>query len=174
MNYRLENAEIKGLLDHIANLADVVDSVDEDEPPCVFRSRVLPPVAWNEQELCSELKIELPMELRQLWMCASEVRIKMLEEGNCMGSGIYISSPIDVLDYHRDKISEDALEGYIDGDLVIGERIGDLMYLVVRCKHDEADFGTVLLSNPIDQRKDWQVVGGTITEFLANCLLGKV
>jgi hypothetical protein len=174
MNQEFENVEMKNILDRISGLPDEVDEVVKGEPPCVFTSKVLPPVEWDEHKLCNQLKIELPTELKMLWKYASEVRIMMLEEGNCMRSGIYLSSPLNVLEYHRAKISEESSERYIEGDLVIGERVGDLMLFVVRCNRNAGDFGTVLLSGPIDQRKDWEVVGATITEFLGNCLAGKV
>jgi len=174
VNHGLENASTRSILTRIAGLPDEVVKLGENEQPCVFRSRVFPPVEWNEQEICEQLNIVLPVELKQFWMYASEVRIETLEEGNCMRSGIYISSPLDVLEFHHRKISEEFPERYTDGDLIIGERVGDLMLFVVRCKQNLKDFGTVLLSNPIDQRKDWQVVGKTVTEFLANCLSGKV
>ncbi|MDO5651587.1 MAG: SMI1/KNR4 family protein, partial [Moraxella sp.] len=52
------------------------------------------------------------------------------------------------------------------GDLIIGEFLGDSDLLIMRCDEDCDDFGSILISLPLDYRKDWYYPAASLSEFL--------
>jgi hypothetical protein len=55
-----------------------------------------------------------------------------------------------------------------DGDLIIGQFIGDSDLLMLRCDPNEIDYGRIMVVLPIDSRKEWEVVAKDFYEFLYN------
>lgn len=52
----------------------------------------------------------------------------------------------------------------VEGDLIIGEFVGDSDLLLLRCDTSSNDFGSVVVVSAIDSRVDWDVAA---TEFLS-------
>lgn len=57
-----------------------------------------------------------------------------------------------------------------EGDLFVGQFLGDADRLLVRCNPSAPDFGSVLIALPIDPRRDWPIVGASLVEFLSRYL----
>jgi hypothetical protein len=55
---------------------------------------------------------------------------------------------------------------FAEGDLVIGEFLGDSDLLVIRCDPQERDYGRVMVALPLDPRSDWYSVAGNLEAFL--------
>ena len=53
-----------------------------------------------------------------------------------------------------------------DGDLVVGQFLGDSDVLIVRCDPTASDFGNVVVALPLDGRVDWDRVGISLADFL--------
>ncbi len=53
-----------------------------------------------------------------------------------------------------------------EGDLIVGEFIGDSELLLIRCDSSSSDFGNVILVNPIDPREDWSMIANDFEKFL--------
>lgn len=53
-----------------------------------------------------------------------------------------------------------------EGDLIVGEFIGDCELLLIRCDSSSSDFGSVILVNPIDPREDWSMIANDFEKFL--------
>jgi hypothetical protein len=49
---------------------------------------------------------------------------------------------------------------------MIGEFLGDQERVIVRCKRESEDFGSVMIVAEIDPRKDWFVPATSVLEFL--------
>ncbi len=58
-------------------------------------------------------------------------------------------------------------DAYRDGDLVIGEFLGDADKLLVRCDPRCEDFGAVLVVIPVDRREDWPQLWPSLEAFIA-------
>lgn len=46
-------------------------------------------------------------------------------------------------------------DNLIKGDLIIGEFFGDSDFVVLRCNEEAGDYGTIIISHPYDERKNW-------------------
>ncbi len=54
------------------------------------------------------------------------------------------------------------------GDLIIGEFIGDSELLLIRCDSSNSDFENVITVNPIDPREDWSMISIDFEIFLVD------
>ena len=125
-------------------------------------SKILPPIAKAVQDLETRLNISLPDDLRELWQKCNGLRL--LEDKTYGQSGLIIWSPQKVLE--QQQVLKRNSDEFLDGDLIIGEFLGDSDLLVVRCDQDSDDFGQVIISLPIDQRSDWYYLPYLLPEFL--------
>jgi hypothetical protein len=122
-----------------------------------------PPIIFNSKEIEDTLKITLPSDLLALWFQVSSMRLFMDIESFLWG--LEIASPEKVVEIHKMRKSVREWD-YREGDLIIGEFIGDADTLVIRCNKTENDFGSVLIGLEIDNREDWLVVAHSLSEFL--------
>lgn len=131
--------------------------------PFPLRCRVLPPVAWDARLLSQRLGIALPGDLEELWHLASSIR---LFEDIAFGQwGFVLWSPDEVIPRHEGEIGWHP-DDFRRGDLVVGEFLGDLERVLVRCDPQETDFGSVLITLPEYPREDWYVAASSITDFI--------
>lgn len=134
-----------------------VEGLPPMEFVCSFSSE-----AATENEL-SALDLPCPPDLAEFW---SMFRTARLFEDREYGQwGLVIFSPgqaVESTRYFRDTRIRD----FVDGDLVIGEFLGDQDFLVIRCDQDCRDFGRVLVALPIDPREDWFEVADTLADLL--------
>lgn len=109
------------------------------------------------------LPCECPNDLREFWDIAqSAVLFEDQEYGQW---GLKLLDPqmaLDVTVRCRSQRQRD----FIEGDLIIGEFLGDSDVLVIRCDPTASDFGTVLVALPLDPRSDWDRVAESFGEFL--------
>jgi hypothetical protein len=54
----------------------------------------------------------------------------------------------------------------VNGDLVLGEFLGDSDLLLVRADPEVKDYGSVIVVPPLDPRSGWYRVGSNLTDFL--------
>jgi hypothetical protein len=54
----------------------------------------------------------------------------------------------------------------VNGDLIIGEFLGDSDLLLVRCDPGAQDFGRILIVLPLDRRADWPTAAANFADFL--------
>lgn len=132
-----------------------------DESPfkhhCFFLDRLVGEV---ENSL---LDYSIPPDLKEFWQISeSAVLFKDADYGQW---GLEILSPSEAAIETR-KYSEDQVCNCQDGDLIIGRFFGDSDLLMIRCNEIEADFGSVHIVPPIDDRSDWPMVGKDFTAFL--------
>jgi hypothetical protein len=126
---------------------------------------------WNEDAIKRELGIvNLPKELKTLWdYCSSLVMHYEKSEGLDI-QGIYIYSMEQALLRHNYYVREKELakttEDIHKGDFIIGEYISEERYVLIRCDESCEDFGSVLMTQPIDPREEWPVVGASLIDFL--------
>ncbi len=125
-------------------------------------SVIVPPSTRTTKELESRLHIALPEDLQELWQKCNGLRL--FEDKTYGQSGLIIWSPQKVLE--KQKSLRQNSDEFQDGDLVIGEFLGDSDLLVVRCDQDSDDFGQLIISLPIDRRSDWYYLPYLLPEFL--------
>ncbi len=57
-------------------------------------------------------------------------------------------------------------DAYIEGDMIVGEFLGDTDKLLVRCDPQCDDFGSVSVTLPIDRRPDWPHLWQSLSDFI--------
>ena len=57
-------------------------------------------------------------------------------------------------------------EEFRAGDVLVGEFLGDLERVLLRCEHDSHDFGSVMIVAELDPRQDWFKPSRSILDFL--------
>ena len=133
----------------------------EGLPPMVFVCSFSSEAA-TEDEL-SSLGMGCPPDLAEFW---SRFRTVNLFEDQEYGQwGLVIFSPeqaVESTGRFRDMRARD----FVEGDLVIGEFLGDQDLLVIRCDQESEDYGRVLVALPIDPRVDWYEAADTFAELL--------
>jgi hypothetical protein len=142
-------------------------------------SRLAPPVPLNgmppmtfactfsedaavESEMAA-LDYDCPSNLREFW---SKARTAKLFEDQQYGQwGLEILSPNQAADVTK-RFRTQRVKDFIDGDLVIGQFLGDSDLLIIRCNAAESDFGSILVALPIDPRAGWYKVAESFAIFL--------
>lgn len=129
-----------------------------------YRSIVMPYLIWDLERVEKSLSVKLPADLQQFWnMTSSLVMYWDVTDGQW---GLVLWSPDQILVRHPWWYSIRRLEDWRPGDLIIGEFLGDSDLPILRCDPTSADFGTVLISSPLESRSDWAVAAPTLCEFL--------
>jgi hypothetical protein len=124
---------------------------------------VAAPVTWDRRRIESELNVQLPDELVALWDQAGELR---LFEDTIYGQwGLVIYDPSTARKRHR-GVTAGRREDFVAGDLVLGEFRGEADFPVIRCDAGQRDFGSVLVSLPMDPRESWYSAARSLSEFL--------
>ena len=105
-----------------------------------------------------------PLELLQFWR---EARAADLFVDAQYGQwGLRILSPTQSI-RKTAKLRVDSSAELIEGDLVVGEFLGDSDLLLVRCDPAARDYGCVLVVLPIDKRKDWPTIAANFSQFIS-------
>jgi hypothetical protein len=104
----------------------------------------------------------LPDDLQELWQKCNGLRL--FEDKTYGQSGLIIWSPQKVAE--QQKVLRRNSDEFQDGDLVIGEFLGDSDLLVVRCEQNSNDFGKIIIALAIDHRADWYYLPYLLPEFL--------
>jgi len=125
-------------------------------------SEIVPAIAKATKDLEAKLNISLPDDLQELWQKCNGLRL--FEDKTYRQSGLIIWSPKKVAE--KQKTLRQKSDEFEDGDLVIGEFLGDSDLLIVRCDQDSDDFGQLIISLPIDHRSDWYYLPYLLPEFL--------
>ncbi|MFN8511279.1 MAG: SMI1/KNR4 family protein [Thermomicrobiales bacterium] len=158
--------EIVALVSQINQIATYYHALPDLPLPLPMRCIVLPSLLWEPDMLEQPLELALPKDLRALWKRTSGL---ILFEDLLFGLwGLVIWSPDQALSRHT-RYSNDWADDdrcLRPGDLLIGEFLGDLEQIVIRCDPQQLDFGSVLIAQPIDPREDWPVVANSLSGFL--------
>jgi hypothetical protein len=125
-------------------------------------SEIIPAIARATKDLETRLNISLPDDLKELWQKCNGLRL--FEDKTYGQSGLIIWSPQKVAE--KQKTLRQKSDEFQDGDLIIGEFLGDSDLLVVRCDQNYDDFGQLIISLPIDHRSDWYFLPYLLPEFL--------
>ncbi|NJK65008.1 MAG: SMI1/KNR4 family protein [Synechococcaceae cyanobacterium SM2_3_1] len=145
----------------------IVDIFGKGESNKVW-SGVMPKIYWHEDLIEDELKIKIPEDLKWLWDYYSSVAIKIYDYGI---SGLYIYSPDQALVRHKyyyvkEKELAKTIEDLREGDFIIGEYFGEQQFVLIRCDEKSKDFGSILMTQPIDPREEWPIVATSLIDFL--------
>lgn len=152
--------QVKSKLKNIEHLGRIeLDNIAIAMP---LDSKILPPITKAVQDLETRLHISLPDDLQELWQKCNGLRL--FEDKTYGQSGLIIWSPQKVVE--KQKTLRRNSDEFQDGDLIIGEFLGDSDLLVVRCDQNFSDFGKVIISLPIDHRSDWYYLPYLLPEFL--------
>lgn len=107
--------------------------------------------------------ISAPPDVLEFWRWFECVRL--FEDRRSSQWGLVLVPPrraLGLTEALRRERSGDAL----DGDLVLGEFLGDSDLLLVRADPKANDYGSVIVALPLDPRPDWYRVGSSLTDFL--------
>ncbi|MCA6595953.1 MAG: SMI1/KNR4 family protein [Pseudanabaena sp. M046S1SP1A06QC] len=156
--------QAKSKVDAILKNIEQLDRIELDNMAIAMSldSEIVPAIATATKALETLLNISLPEDLQELWQKCNGLRL--FEDKNYGQSGLIIWSPQKVAEKQttlRRKSDE-----FQDGDLIIGEFLGDSDLLVVRCDYNSNDFGQLIISLPIDHRSDWYYLPYLLPDFL--------
>jgi len=104
-----------------------------------------------------------PKDVQYFWSICAGARI--------FYDRIYGQWGLEVLDCmsaraETDSFRHERSDDYLFGDVVIGRFIGDSDLLLTRCDPSSDDFGTIIVSTPIDRRSDWETISSSFADFL--------
>lgn len=106
---------------------------------------------------------DVPESIAELWSQVEEARL--FEDKQYGQWGLVLLSferaKARTAEYY-DERQRDA----IDGDLIVGEFLGVSDLLLVRSDRRAADFGQIIVVDPLDRRADWCAVGSSLASFL--------
>lgn len=136
----------------------------EKNVPFSLSCEICPRQSCDFSEVRSSLGIDLPDDLTDLWSETSGLR---LFEDKMFGQwGLVVYSGEGALT----KTKEVAIarpRDFRNGDLILGEFLGDSDLLVLRCDPNSPDFGAVTISTPMDRREEWHNAANSLHEFLS-------
>lgn len=127
-----------------------------------LESEIVPAIARATKDLEAKLNISLPEDLQELWQKCNGLRL--FEDKTYGQSGLIIWSPQKVAE--KQKTLRRKSDEFQDGDLIIGEFLGDSDLLVVRYDQNSGDFGKVIIALAVDCRSDWYYLPYLLPEFL--------
>lgn len=117
----------------------------------------------EDASVISEAIPACPPDLLDFWTIASSARL--------FEDKTYGQWGLEILDLRSAVSASKSLHDqrpkeYFLGDLVVGRFLGDSDLLMIRCDPSSSDFGSVLVALPIDPRKEWYKVAGSMNAFL--------
>ena len=124
---------------------------------CSFGQPGIPP------KQLPELGVQIPSELAEFWQNAFDA--KLFEDADYGQWGLQIFSPQEAETITK-LAQRRRCRQFRPGDLVVGQFLGDLDQLIVRCDVTANDFGSVVIALQIYPRKEWPNVGKNFQEFL--------
>jgi hypothetical protein len=170
------NKEVKNrildLLARMFNQENYLRIADNSKSRSMKQSTSLPYIHWNENLIKQEIGISnLPEELLMLWSYCSSLIIHFEKDRGLDIQGIYIYSPDQALVRHKYYYIEElesakAEKDICEGDFIIGEYISEHQYILIRCDDQSKDFGSIMMTQPIDPREEWPIVGTSLLDFL--------
>jgi hypothetical protein len=106
---------------------------------------------------------ECPHDVREFW---DNARTAVLFEDQNYGQwGLNVVDPQNALELTARWRSQRERD-FVEGDLLIGQFIGDSDVLIVRCDPTSVDYGAVIVALPLDPRSGWIRVADTFGQFL--------
>lgn len=134
------------------------------ELTCMFNE------ASPESNIISIFKLmsikELPVEYKEFLLISNGAFLFLDEKYGQAGLNLYS------LEERETKISfwlsSYRVDNLIKGDLIIGEFLGDSDFVVLRCDEEADDYGTIIISHPYDERKNWFYEKDGFAKFLSN------
>jgi len=157
-------ARIEKLLTHVGLLKPQTIGEPGLVPPMTLFSSFAPPSPWDQRKIEETLTLTLPPELVSLWNSTSSLR--MFEDRHYGQWGLIIWSPAEVREQNPGERYDYRREEFRAGDLLVGEFLGDLERVLVRCERGSDDFGSVMIVAELDHRGDWFMPSRTILDFL--------
>lgn len=135
-----------------------------EKPPAFDATSSLPALVGTTiiPRIGPPVPTDLPRDMQVLWERTDGARIH--EDLTFGQSGLVLWSHADAV--VRTSRERGARAEYVDGDLVVGEFLGDADLVVVRIDPRQPDFGFVLIAEPIYGRPDWPVAATGIGDFL--------
>lgn len=109
------------------------------------------------------LPFDVPEDLLEFWRFS--MAACLFEDRKYGQWGLRILSPERALEATR-EYQVDRQRDCQDGDLVVGQFIGDFEVLLLRCDASCSDFGRVVVAAEIDRRGDWDTAAASLSEFL--------
>lgn len=105
----------------------------------------------------------IPVELAEFWRCFTEARLFV---DTSFGQwGLKLHKPEEARRL-TSRFRTQRTRDHVEGDLVLGEFLGDSELLLVRCDPNAADYGRVVVALPMDPRGDWYDAAGDLGVFL--------
>jgi hypothetical protein len=152
----------------LAQVISIGDYIDPRVAGHIYRCRMLPPVPWSRGAIESALNITIPPDLQALWDNAASLHL--FEETPDRQWGMMLYSPDEIIAAQESVTDWRKEEGFIDGDIVLGQFWGDLELVILRCDAAAGDFGSVVIADEIYPRADWRTAADTLTQFLRRYL----
>lgn len=126
---------------------------------------------WNEDAIKRALGIvNLPEDLGMFWSYCSSLVMHFEKSEGLDIQGIYIYSMEQALLRHNYFVKElelaKATRDIHKGDFIIGEYISEQQYVLIRCDENCDDFGSILMTQPIDPREEWPIAAPSLIDFL--------
>ena len=109
--------------------------------------------------------MEVSESLAEFWRNSDGARL--FEDREYGQWGLVLLSPSLAAERSR-QLQDERPREYREGDLVVGEFLGDSDLLLVRCDRKAEDFGSVLVVLPLDPRHDWFQVSSDFESFLVD------
>lgn len=159
--------QVKALIERIHDIDDQIRQYPELEKPFIYRSRVLRSVEQDGSFVEAQLGVTLPNDLYQIWQEVSGLRL--FEDVNYEQWGFVLWSPEQTVRFHPQRTATLQRE-LVNGDLAVGEFLGDADLLIVRCDSQADDFGAVLIALPSEPRSSWPVIAATLTDYLSHAV----
>jgi hypothetical protein len=124
---------------------------------CSFGQPGIPPKEFVN------LGLQIPPELVEFWQNASNAMLFEDVDYGQWGLQIFPYSEVEV----NTKLAQKRRsKQFRPGDLVVGQFLGDLDQLIVRCDASASDFGSVVIALQIYPREEWPTVAINFREFL--------
>jgi hypothetical protein len=132
--------------------------------PITQQNIVVPWLTWAPAVVEETLSLKLPSEIKYLWDNTSGLFLFIdITFGQ---SGLVVWSPDATIVRHKRLVKSRDIKDFRQGDLLIGEFLGDSDLLLLRCDPSESDFGCVIIVTPLDEREDWYCPATSISDFL--------
>lgn len=117
-------------------------------------------ISSSRNVLCNGFR--LPESLLDYYQLADESTLFEDQEYGQWGLRIFdINDSLNNTKVFKQERSRD----FKDGDLIVGEFIGDSDLLLVRCDESCDDFGNVIAVNAIDARNEWSLISSSFDQF---------
>lgn len=135
-----------------------------------IQCQVPPPQPWDKKTLEDSLSITLPSAIINVWNQTSGLRL--FEDTTYGQWGLIFWSPNQIISEQKKRIAQRKAD-FRQGDLLIGEFLGDADLLILRCDETSPDFGNVIIALPIDSREEWDIAASSLENFLNKFLAAK-